>query len=265
VNKAEADKLKLLKVEKFIAIPGKGVRGDIAGVTYIFGNDKMVSAMLGFDKVRAQKESLETAGKTVMVLADSKQVIGLIAVADTVKKHSKDAIAKLQSMNIATYMLTGDNARTAAAVGRELDIQNVISEVLPEEKSLNVKELQAAGHVVAFIGDGVNDSVALAQSDIGIAMGSGTDVAIESGDIVLVKNEINDVASAIALSKATMAKIKQNLFWAFIYNIVGIPVAAGVLYSSTGILLRPEIAGLAMALSSVSVLTNSMLLRTKRL
>jgi Cu+-exporting ATPase len=191
-----------------------------------------------------------------------KEVLGIIAIGDEIKETAVKAIQELETMGIETVMITGDNLRTATAVGKRLGINKIFAEVLPEKKAANVKEMQKEGKVVAMVGDGINDAVALTQANVGIALGGGTDIAIESGEIVIVMDSILDVVTAIKLSKATMQKINQNLFWAFVYNIVGIPVAAGLLYPVWGILLRPEIAGAAMAFSSVSVLGNSLLLRT---
>jgi Cu+-exporting ATPase len=207
---------------------------------------------------------LEEEGKTVMALAVGKKFLGLIAVADVLKDSSPEAVAKLRRMGKKVIMITGDNERTAKAIAKKAGIDDVIAEVLPQEKAAKVKELQGRGEIVAMVGDGVNDAPALAQADVGIAMGSGTDVAMETGEIILMKDDLNDVATAIRLSQATMDKIRQNMFWALFYNSVGIPIAAGVFYPSLGILLKPEFAGLAMALSSVSVVTNSLLLRRFR-
>jgi len=210
--------------------------------------------------------ALESQGKTVMLLSEGTKYLGMIAVADVIKDTSKEAVDRLQKLGIEVYMITGDNERTAKAIAQQAGITNIFAEVLPEDKAKYVKQLQDEGkHKVAMVGDGINDSPALAQADIGIAMGSGTDVAMESGNIVLMRNDLRDVSRAIRLSRLTMRKIKQNMFWAFIYNVLGIPVAAGVFYYSTGLLLSPIIAGGAMALSSVSVVTNSLLLKTKKL
>src|SRR3989339_594519 len=199
-----------------------------------------------------------------MLLASGKTLLALIAVADTIKESSPEAVKQLHELGLEVYMITGDNQRTAQAIAYKAGIKNFFAEVLPEDKANYVKKLQEKGKV-AMIGDGINDAPALAQADIGIAMGSGTDVAMESGSIVLMKNNLLDIPKAIKLSKLTMNKIKQNMFWALIYNVLGIPIAAGVLYPFTGWLLSPMIAGGAMALSSVSVITNSLLLKRKKL
>lgn len=196
-----------------------------------------------------------------MILAVRKKIEGLIAVADTLKEHSGEAVAALQKMGKEVIMLTGDNERTGKAIAKQVGIERVLAEILPQEKVHEIKKLQEEGKKVAMVGDGINDAPALTQADIGIAIGSGTDIAIEAGDIVLVKSDLRDVVKAIELSKYGMRKIKQNLFWAFIYNIVGIPVAAGILYPFTGWLLSPIIAGAAMAFSSVSVVGNALLMR----
>jgi Cu+-exporting ATPase len=204
---------------------------------------------------------LENEGKTAMLVAVGNSLAGVIAVADTIKEHSKEAIRMLRRQGIKVAMITGDNRRTAQAIAKQAGIDKVFAEVLPEEKEREVRNLQDDGLKVAFVGDGINDAPALAASDIGIAIGSGTDVAIESGDIVLVKDDLRDVVRALNISKYTMKKIKQNLFWAFVYNMIGLPVAMGVLYPFTGFLLNPAIAGAAMAFSSVSVVSNSLLMR----
>lgn len=250
---AVVDKAKntnLLSVTNFRAVPGRGVAGVIKGTEYFFGRPSSSPDV----------NRLQTEGKTVMALTSGEKVLGLVAVADTVKLTSKEAVDRLKKQGIAVYMITGDNAKTAKAIADQVGITNVLSEVLPENKAEEVKKLQQSGLKVAMVGDGINDAPALAQSDLGIAMGSGTDVAMETGGIIIVKNDLRDVVSAIGLSKATVGKIKQNLFFALIYNCLGIPLAAGV-FSYWGLYLRPEIAGLAMALSSVSVVSNSLLLR----
>lgn len=206
---------------------------------------------------------LEQSGKTAMLLSDEKNVLGIIAVADTVKDSSIEAIQMLMKKNIKIYMLTGDNRRTAQAIAKQVGITNVLAEVLPQDKAAEIKKLQDSGLKVAMVGDGINDAPALAQANLGIAMGSGTDVAMETGGIVLVKNDLRSVVDAIALSRATVGKIKQNLFFALFYNIIGIPIAARV-FAGIGLILRPELAGLAMALSSVSVVVNSLLLKRFR-
>ncbi len=252
------------KVEQFSAIPGHGVQGNIGGTTYYFGNRKLMDRLsLNREKVEVDMSELEAQGKTVMLLATQDTIIGAIAVADTVKETSRAAIEELQNMGIEVYMITGDNTRTANAIAALVGVTRVLSDVLPEDKAAEVKKLQANGKRVAMVGDGINDAPALAQADIGIAMGSGTDVAMEAGDIILMKNDLRDVATAIRLSKETMAKIRQNMFFALFYNIIGIPIAAR-LFSNWGIVLKPELAGLAMALSSVSVVGNALLLKLFR-
>jgi len=205
--------------------------------------------------------SLESQGKTVVFLSSQKQLIGVIAVADRVKPFAKEAVQELHRLGKRVMLITGDNERTASAIASQLGIDDFIANVLPGQKALKIKDLQSKGLKVAMVGDGVNDAPALSQADVGIAIGSGTDVAIEAGSVVLVKNDLRDVVTAISLSRYTMYKIRQNLFWAFAYNIVLIPVAAGVLYPFTGWLLSPVIAGAAMALSSVSVVGNSLLMK----
>jgi len=199
-----------------------------------------------------------------MIIGSNKKIIGWIAVADTAKPSAVPAVNQLKKNGVEVVMITGDNRRTGKAVARELSIKRVLAEVLPQDKANEVKKLQAEGKKVAFVGDGINDAPALASADLGIAIGSGTDVALETGQIVLVKNDLMDVVRAINLSRATFRKIVQNLFWAMVYNIAGIPIAAGVFYPIFGWQLRPEIAGAAMALSSVSVVTNSLLLKRWR-
>ena len=209
-------------------------------------------------------EKLENEGKTVVILALDKKIIGLVAIADTLKDFSKEAVKTLQSMGKKTAIITGDNKRVAQAIAQELGIQGVMAEVLPREKAAKIKELQKEGNIVAMVGDGINDAPALAQADLGIALGSGTDVAMETGDMVLIKNDLRDVVLAIDISNYTLKKIKQNLFWAFFYNSFGIPIAAGILYPFFGLLLNPVIAAVAMALSSFSVVLNALSMRYYR-
>ncbi|MFZ2206579.1 MAG: heavy metal translocating P-type ATPase [Microgenomates group bacterium] len=259
---ADEEGLALSTVEGFKAIPGHGVHATANGDLYYFGNRKLITDVAGLtiDRINRKMNRLEEQGKTVMILANKTDILGLIGVADTVKETSKEAVEKLKRLGIDVYMITGDNERTAKAIALQVGITNVLAEVLPEDKAKNVKKLQDTGKKVAMVGDGINDAPALAQADLGIAMGSGTDVAMEAGGIVIIKNDLRDVANAIDLSKTTMNKIKQNMFFALFYNVMGIPVAARV-FAGLGLVLKPELAGLAMALSSISVVTNSLLLR----
>lgn len=250
-----ANKQTLYKVAKFFAKPGFGISGKIKNATYTIGKPTSQNETIA---------SLEEQGNTVVCVIKNKQLLGLIAISDTIKDTSAEAVNKLKKMNVVSYMLTGDNKRAAHSIAKQAGITHVFAEVLPQDKASVVKELQK-NKKVGMVGDGINDAPALATADIGIAMGSGTDVAIETGNIVLMNNDLLLVPKAIRLSKLTMRKIRQNLFWAFIYNILGIPIAAGVIYPFTGILLSPIIAGAAMALSSVSVVANSLLLKGKNL
>jgi len=250
-------------VDDFQSLSGRGISGSIKGQRYYFGNRLLVSDKIGsiaLDQISDQLSALESQGKTVMLLATDSELLGAIAVADTVKPTSKQVVQRLTKMGLDVYMITGDNQRTAQAIAAELGITNVLAEVLPQDKAAKVKELQQLGRSVAMVGDGINDSPALAQADLGIAMGNGTDIAMETGGIVLMKNDLNDVITAIQLSRETVGKIKQNLFFALFYNVTGIPIAARV-FASSGLILKPELAGLAMALSSVSVVLNSLTLR----
>lgn len=259
---ADEEGISLRSVQEFRAIPGHGVQGVIDNSTYYFGNRKLIKDVIGLpiEKIDRKMSKLEEQGKTVMILASSTDVLGLIGVADTVKETSREAVEKLKKLGIEVYMITGDNERTAKAIGLQVGITNILAEVLPEDKAKNVKRLQDKGKKVAMVGDGINDAPALAQANLGIAMGSGTDVAMEAGGIVIIKNDLRDVANAIDLSKTTMNKIKQNMFFALFYNVMGIPVAARI-FVGLGLVLKPELAGLAMALSSISVVGNSLLLR----
>lgn len=265
VRNAEEKELRLSKVEKFMAVPGHGVEGVVDGKRVLLGNRKFMNdrTVEGYDSAEliGKVERLESEGKTVMFLGVNAKLAGLIAVADTIKESSKATVSDLQKMGIKVYMITGDNERTAKAIASQVGITNILAEVLPQDKEKEVRKLQQKGEVVAMVGDGINDAPALAGADIGIAMGSGTDVAIEAADITLISKDMRAVASAIVLSKKTMRTIKMNLFWAFGYNIILIPVAAGVLYPFFGILFNPIFASVAMALSSISVVVNSLLLK----
>jgi Cu+-exporting ATPase len=248
--------------ESFVSIRGGGVEA-VHGMGRTLVGSSRLARERGIDLSLAEKilDELEAAGKTTVVVCEGKEVIGVLAVADTVKEHAAEAIASLRTMGRNVVMITGDNARTARAVARQLGIATVLAGVLPGDKAAEIRKLQASGSRVAMVGDGINDAPALAAADVGIAIGSGTDVAIEAGDMVLVRDDPRDVAEALKLSGYVMKKIRQNLFFACIYNAIGIPVAAGVLYPFTGFLLNPMIAGLAMSLSSVSVVMNSLLMR----
>ena len=263
VKEAEERGLELKAIENFNSIPGHGIEVIIEGKEILLGNKKLMSGK-NIDITTLEEAAVKTAseGKTPMFIAVNGNLKGIIAVADVIKDSSKEAIKKLQDMGIKVAMITGDNKRTAEAIGKQVGIDEVLAEVLPEDKANAVAKLQSEGRKVAMVGDGINDAPALAKADIGIAIGSGTDVAIESADIVLMKSDLVDVSTAIKLSKATIKNIKQNLGWAFGYNILGIPVAMGVLHIFGGPLLNPMIAGAAMSFSSVSVLLNA--LRLKR-
>lgn len=259
---ANEEGVKLEEVTEFSSYTGRGVKGVVENIEYYFGNRKLITETLGLsiDKVSRKLIKLEEQGKTAMILATKDKVVGAVAVADTVKKTSAEAVAKLKKLGIKVYMITGDNERTAKAIASQVGIENVLAEVLPEDKASEVKKLQQNNFKVAMVGDGINDAPALAQADLGIAMGSGTDVAMEAGGIVIMKNDLNDVVTAFELSRETMTKIKQNMFFALFYNVIGIPIAARV-FMGFGLVLKPELAGLAMAMSSISVVGNSLLLK----
>jgi len=261
VQAAVAKGVRLEDPSDFEAIPGQGVRAAIGEHRILIGNRSlMVSAGIPVDAAESVLHAMEDAGKTAMILAVDGRVAGVIAVADTLKEHSIEAVRSLKAMGIEVIMLTGDNRRTAEAIARQVGVDRVIAEVLPAQKADAIKNLQEQGKIVAMVGDGINDAPALAQSDVGIALGSGTDVAMEAGGIVLIKDDLRDVVASIQLSRRTVQKIRQNLFWAFFYNTALIPIAAGVL-AGIGIVLNPIIAGAAMGFSSVSVVMNSMTLR----
>ncbi|MBZ4646628.1 MAG: heavy metal translocating P-type ATPase [Clostridia bacterium] len=261
VNRAKEKKLEFLNVESFEAIPGHGIEVKIQGKTMLLGNKKLMNDRNIEITLQKESDRLAEEGKTPMFVAIDNKLAGIIAVADVMKASSKRAIEVLHSMGIEVAMITGDNRRTAEAIAKQVGIDRVLAEVLPQDKANEVKKLQAEGKKVAMVGDGINDAPALAQADIGIAIGSGTDVAMESADIVLMRSDLMDVPTAIQLSKKTISNIKQNLFWAFAYNTAGIPVAAGLLYLFGGPLLNPIIAAAAMAFSSISVLTNALRLK----
>lgn len=263
VKAAIAKQLVLPKTKEFKAIPGQGIEVSIEENKFFIGNKKFMDAhSISITELLESSNQLASQGKTPMYVAKKDQLIGIIAVADTIKTYSLVAIKRLQQMGMEVVMLTGDNEQTAQAIAKKVGIHQVFSEVMPEEKSQKVSTLQKEGKKVAMVGDGINDAPALAQADIGIAIGSGTDVAIESADIVLMRSDLRDVVTAIELSKATIKNIKENLFWAFAYNVIGIPVAMGILYLFGGPLLSPMIAGAAMSFSSVSVLLNALRLKT---
>ena len=263
VRGAEKENLEFLNVEQFNAIPGHGIEVTIGGMNVLIGNRKLMDERkISLKELQGTSDKLAGEGKTPMYIAMDNKISGIIAVADVVKVSSAKAIKKLQAMGVEVAMITGDNRKTAEAIAKQVGIDRVLAEVLPQDKSNEVKKLQAEGKKVCMVGDGINDAPALVQADIGMAIGSGTDVAMESADIVLMRSDLMDVPTAIHLSKSTIRNIRQNLFWAFGYNVAGIPIAAGVLYLFGGPLLNPIIAAAAMAFSSVSVVSNA--LRLKR-
>lgn len=262
MDEALKQKIPLIDVKSFLNISGHGIEGVVKGKKVIVGTAKLMKDRnVSLELLRKEIDSLVSDGKTIMLASADGQLIGVIAVADKIKENAVAAISKMQELGLEVAMITGDNRKTAEAVAGKLGIKRVFAEVLPEDKAKYVKQLQDEGRFVAMVGDGVNDAPALAQADIGIAIGAGTDVAIETAKVVLMKSDPADVLRAIKLSKATVSKMKQNLFWASIYNIIAIPIAAGVLYPSYGIELRPEFAALLMSISSIIVATNAVLLK----
>lgn len=254
--------LNVAEPDSFNSIPGHGVEAKVEGREILVGNRKLMRERhVDFDPLMAQAEALEAEGKTVMFVALDGKAAGLIAVADTLKEHSLEAIRRLHRLGLETVMITGDNRRTAEAIARQVGIDRVLAEVLPQDKAEEVKKLQAQGRKVAMVGDGVNDAPALAQADVGMAIGSGTDVAKETGDVILIKDDLRDVVTALEVARATMRKVRQNLFWAFIYNTLSIPLAAGLFYPFAALIISPELAGLLMAVSSLSVTLNTLFLR----
>lgn len=267
VRAAQEKQLEIGNTENFRSIAGQGIEAIINGSTVLLGTRRLMKDNgVEISSINTDMEKLEAEGKTAMIVAKERTAIGIVAVADTIKENSKEAVQKIRKMGIEVVMLTGDNRRTAEAIAKEAGIDRVLAEVLPEDKASEIKKLQEEGRIVAMVGDGINDAPALTQADIGIAMGAGTDIAMESAGIVLIKNDLRDVVASITLSKLTMNKIKQNLFWAFGYNSIGIPIAAGVLFPLFHkILITPELAAAFMAMSSVSVTTNSLLMKRSRI
>ncbi|MEE1229918.1 MAG: heavy metal translocating P-type ATPase, partial [Phascolarctobacterium sp.] len=251
-----------LVAKDYEALQGRGFFATVNGTRYAAGNLLLMEEQgVELSELHEQHEQLTASGKTPLYFAQGSRLLGTIAVADTVKPTSKAAIEKLKAMGLKVIMLTGDNAATAEAIRRQVGLDEAIAQVLPQDKERHVRQLQEHGHVVAMVGDGINDAPALARADVGIAIGAGTDVALEAADMVLIKSDLQDVARAISLSKSVMKNIKENLFWAFIYNTIGIPLAAGLLYPAFGLLLNPMLAAAAMSCSSVSVVTNALRLR----
>ncbi len=264
VNYANEKNLSLKNISNFTIIKGKGLRGEIDGQEYWAGNTKIIFDLgITFDVTKLETET--KVGKTPIILADGKSVLAVVYVTDQIRPEAIETISSLHKLNKRVVMLTGDNKNTGDYIAKQVGIDEVIAEVMPEDKLNIIKDLQSKGNIVAMVGDGVNDAPALAQANVGIAMGTGTDVAIESAGITLLGGDISKLVKAVRLSKITMNGIKQNLFWAFIYNIVGIPLAGGAFYPAFGILLSPVFAGMAMALSSVSVVANSLRIKTKKL
>ena len=251
----------------FEDLPGRGIRAATAdGKTLLIGNRRLMEGeRVDISALEADVTSLTAEGQTALLVALDGKALGLLAVADTVKPTSRAAIAKLRAMGVRTVLLTGDNRAAAEHIGGLVGVDEVVAEVLPGEKAAQVERLQKDGAVVMMVGDGINDAPALAQADVGCAIGNGSDIAIESADVVLMKNDLNDVPAAVKLSRLTITNIKQNLFWAFCYNTLGIPVAAGVLYPAFNILLSPMIGALAMSLSSIFVVSNALRLKGKKL
>lgn len=263
VNYAAQHSISLVKVNNFLQIAGQGISGTIEDKCYFAGNKKLINeqGITLSETIKLLSEKFSEAGKTVLYFADKQHILGIIAVADIIKSTSHQAVSELYAMSINVIMLTGDNAKTASAVQQQVGIKQIVSDVLPQDKELHIRQLKEQGRKVAMVGDGINDAPALARSDIGIAIGAGTDIAIESADIVLMKNDLLDVVTTIQLSKSVMRNIRQNLFWAFFYNVVGIPIAAGLFYKVWGLTLNPMLAAAAMSLSSVCVVSNALRLR----
>ena len=256
-----------LSAGDYTALPGRGFTAKLNDKLYAAGNLLLMAEQgAAIDEaLQKQHEELAADGKTPLYFACGAELLGVIAVADTVKSTSKAAVTQMKNMGLRVIMLTGDNAVTAEAIRRQVGLDEVIAQVLPQDKERHVRLLQEQGHVVAMVGDGINDAPALARADVGIAIGAGTDVAVEAADMVLIKNDLLDVTRAVQLSRSVMKNIKENLFWAFIYNTIGIPLAAGVFYPAFGWLLSPMIAAAAMSCSSVSVVSNALRLKFSKL
>ena len=262
VRKAEGEGNDVAEPEAFEALPGFGVSAKVEGKNVLIGNRALMrNNGISIEHLEREAEKLETEGKTVLIVASEGKAIGAVAVSDTAKEHSKEAVETLRKMGLNVIMLSGDTKTTAEAIAKQLGINEVLAEVVPAQKVEEIKKLQSKGHFVAMVGDGINDAPAITQANVGIAIGSGTDVAVDSGDIVLLKDDPRDVATSIKLSRKTLSKIKQNLFWAFFYNLIMIPLAAGVLQPFLGVLIPPEAAATSMILSDITVVGNSMLLR----
>jgi Cu2+-exporting ATPase len=267
VSYLEAEGVPYVPVDQIESITGKGVIAYYSGKEYIVGNQKLLSdhhIQWSFE-VDKQIKALQEKAKTVVLLAEDQKLSAIIAIADKIKPTSREAIASLKDRGIEVHMLTGDNLQTAEAIAQEIGLEHFKAEVLPSEKAAFIKHLQQKGKIVAMVGDGINDSQALAQADVSIAMGKGSDIAMDVAKMTLITSDLNSVPNALKLSGKTVKTIRQNLFWAFIYNVIGIPLAAGVLYPFNGFLLNPMIAGAAMALSSVSVVVNSLRLKWMKL
>lgn len=266
VNSAKEQELELLKVVDFQSITGQGVKAEIDLVTYYIGNKKLCQEQqLDFSEYAQEAAEMANKGQTPMFIGSQGKVVGIVCVADTLKESSAEAIEKIKSLGIEVHMLTGDNRLTADYIGKKVRVDHVIAEVLPNDKASVVENLQQEGKCVMMVGDGINDAPALVQADVGVAIGSGSDIALDSSDVVLMKSDLQDVYKAIKLSKATIRNIKQNLFWAFFYNACGLPLAAGALYAMNGMLLSPIVGGFAMSLSSVCVVSNALRLRRTKL
>ena len=266
VNSAKEQELELLKVVDFQSITGQGVKAEIDLVTYYIGNKKLCQEQqLDFSEYAQEAAEMANKGQTPMFIGRQEKVVGIVCVADTLKESSAEAIEKIKSLGIEVHMLTGDNRLTADYIGKKVRVDHVIAEVLPNDKASVVENLQQEGKCVMMVGDGINDAPALVQADVGVAIGSGSDIALDSSDVVLMKSDLQDVYKAIKLSKATICNIKQNLFWAFFYNACGLPLAAGALYAMNGMLLSPIVGGFAMSLSSVCVVSNALRLRRTKL
>lgn len=262
LEKAKENNVELLEVKDFESVSGRGIKGVIKGKLYYGGNVAFMNENnIDTNIVQEVSDKLYKDGKTVLYFANEKELIGLIAVSDTIKVSSIEAVRFFKDKGLEVVMLTGDNKIAAESIGKSLNIDKIVAEVMPQDKEKEVENIQKQGKKVAFVGDGINDSPALVRSDVGIAIGSGTDIAIESADIVLMKDDLRDVDTAIELSKATINNVKLSLFWAFIYNIIGIPIATGIFYPAFGLKLNPMIGAAAMSLSSVCVVTNALRLR----